>query len=212
MPKAGAKKTGEVKAKPKAFRVQVHIIEAKDVKPMAGGMPDLVCTASVGNYGTKYTQVVRQSTSATFDTFMEWKFMATFEEMNNSSLSLRVLNANTDAKSEMLGMYDLPLSQIRKQPLGEYFMTWLALYSDPSEYVTELSGGLRATITCLGGNQQVPTHSEEEVGRWCRSVGGPRDAGTAASQRTSCFDTAAVAATAAARGGRSVLDRARRGL
>ena len=163
MPKAGAKKTGEVKAKPKAFRVQVHIIEAKDVKPMAGGMPDLVCTASVGNYGTKYTQVVRQSTSATFDTFMEWKFMATFEEMNNSSLSLRVLNANTDAKSEMLGMYDLPLSQIRKQPLGEYFMVWLALYSDPSEYVTELSGGLRATITCLGGNQQVPTHSEEEV-------------------------------------------------
>ena len=60
-------------------------------------------------------------------------------------------------------MYDLPLSQIRKQPLGEYFMVWLALYSDPSEYVTELSGGLRATITCLGGNQQVPTHSEEEV-------------------------------------------------
>jgi len=56
------------------------------------------------------------------------------------------------------------------------------------------------------------THSEEDVGRWCRSVGGPRDAGTAASQRTSCFDTAAVAATAAACGGRSVLDRARRGL
>ena len=55
-----------------------------------------MCTASVGNYGTKYTQVVRQSTSATFDTFMEWKFMATFEEMNNSSLSLCVLNANTD--------------------------------------------------------------------------------------------------------------------
>ena len=56
------------------------------------------------------------------------------------------------------------------------------------------------------------THSEEDVGRWCRSVGGPRDAGAAASQRDSCFDAAAVAATAAARGGRSVLDRARRGL
>ena len=168
-PKASAKmpvgmKKGkeEVKAKAKAFRVQVHIIEVKDIKPQSG-MPDLVCTASVGNYGTKYTQVVRQSTAATFDTFLEWKFMATKEEIDNSALSLRVLNANTDAKSETLGMYDLPLMQIRKQPLGEYFMVWLALYSDPNEYVTELSGALRATICFLGGAQTVPIHSEEEV-------------------------------------------------
>lgn len=156
-------KDGEIKAKPKAFRVQVHIIEVKDVKPNAAGLPDLVCTASVGNYGTKYTQVVRQSTSATFDTFLEWKFMATAEDVANASLSLRVLNANTDAKTEALGMYDLPLKQIRKQPLGEYFMVWLALYNDPDEYVSELSGAMRATITFLGGSQAVPTHSEEEI-------------------------------------------------
>ena len=122
-----------------------------------------MCTASVGNYGTKYTQVVRQSTSGTFDTHLEWKFMATVEEINNASLQLRVLNANTDAKTETLGMYDLPLTQIRKQPLGEDFMVWLALYNDPNEYVTELSGAMRATICFLGGSQQVPTHSEEEV-------------------------------------------------
>ena len=152
-PKASAKmpvgmKKGkeEVKAKAKAFRVQVHIIEVKDIKPQSG-MPDLVCTASVGNYGTKYTQVVRQSTAATFDTFLEWKFMATKEEIDNSALSLRVLNANTDAKSETLGMYDLPLMQIRRQPLGEYFRTWLALCTKPDEYVTELSGAILATIT-----------------------------------------------------------------
>ena len=33
------------------------------------------------------------------------------------------------AKSEALGMYEMKLAQIRKQPLGEYFMVWLALYS-----------------------------------------------------------------------------------
>ena len=102
-PKAGKQKEGEIKAKPKAFRVQVHIIEVKDVKPFGGGMPDVVCTASVGNYGTKYTQVVRQSTACTFDTHLEWKFMATTEEVNNSALQLRVLNANTDAKTESTG-------------------------------------------------------------------------------------------------------------
>ena len=42
-------------------------------------------------------------------------------------------------------------------------MTWLALYTDPDEYVTELSGAVCATITCLGGAQQAPTHTEEEV-------------------------------------------------
>ena len=154
---------GEIKAKPKSFRVQVHIIDVKDIKTSAAGVPDLVCTASVGNYGTKYTQVVRQSTSATFDTLFEWKLMATAEEVNNTSLQLRVLNANTDAKSEVLGIYDLPLKQIRKQPLSEYFMVWLALYNDPEEYVSELSGAIRATITFLGGQQQVPKHSEEEI-------------------------------------------------
>ena len=160
---AGGKKKEEVKAKPKAFRVMVHVIEVKDVKPTQGGLPDLVVTASVGKYGTKYTQVVRQSTSGTFDTFLEWKFMATFDEFKAASLTLTVLNANTDSKTQTLGMYVLQLDNIRKQPLGEYFMTWLALYTDPDEYVTELSGALRATITCLGGAQQVPTHSEEEV-------------------------------------------------
>jgi hypothetical protein len=81
--------------------------------------------------------------------------MATFEELKECKLTLKVLNANTDAKTEMLGMYELDLTAIRKQPLGEYFMPWLALYTDPNEYVTELCGALRATITCLGGAQQV---------------------------------------------------------
>ena len=143
----------------------VHVIEVKDVKPETSDtLPDLVVTASVGSYGTKYTQVVRQATSGIFDTFLEWKFTATFEEFKNAKLTLSVLNANhTDGKAETLGMYILPLDQIRKQPMSEYFMTWLALYKDPDEYVTDLSGSMRATITCLGGAQQLPTHSDEEV-------------------------------------------------
>ena len=38
-----------------------------------------------------------------------------------ASIQFRVLNANTSAKSEVLGMYDLKLAQIRKQSNGEYF-------------------------------------------------------------------------------------------
>ena len=61
---ATKKKGEEVKAKAKAFRVLVHVIEVKDIKPLTSGLPDLVVTASVGKYGTKYTQVVRQCTAA----------------------------------------------------------------------------------------------------------------------------------------------------
>ena len=35
---------------------------------------------------------------------------------------------NTEARSELLGMYQIKLQQIRTQPMGEYFMVWLALY------------------------------------------------------------------------------------
>ena len=192
---AGKKgKDKEVKGpKPKAFRVQVHIIDVKDIKPPSGVMPDLVVTARVGSFGTKYTQVVRHSTSATFDAILDWKFMMTYDEMQNAKVQINVMNANTDSKSELLGMYELTLQQIRKQPMGEYFMTWLALYTDPDEYapnqtrpnqtkptptpqtkpnqsvpllcryVTELCGSLRVSLVCVGGQQALPWHSKEEV-------------------------------------------------
>ena len=49
----GSSKDGkEVKAKAKAFRVHVHIVEVKDIKMQDGVMPDLVVTASVGAWGT----------------------------------------------------------------------------------------------------------------------------------------------------------------
>ena len=114
----GKKTDKDIKGpKPKAFRVQVHVIEVKDIRVPHSQqsheqevLPDLVVTASVGRFGTKYTQVVRQSTACTFDCMLEWKFMMTFEEMQTATVQLNVLNANTDAKSEPLGMYALPLS------------------------------------------------------------------------------------------------------
>ena len=46
-------KTAEIKGpKPKAFRVLVHVIEAKDIKAPPGVIPDLIVTASVGNQTT----------------------------------------------------------------------------------------------------------------------------------------------------------------
>jgi len=166
--KDGKKGTEIKKAKAKSFKLNLHILEVKDIKMPKGAdgkpiPPDLVVTASVGSFGTKYTQVQKQATSAIFDHKMDWKFMMAHEDFDKAKLKIRVCNANTDAKSESLGMYDIELKAIRRQPLGEYFMVWLALYQDPDEYVTELSGAIRCTISCLGGSQEEATHTEEEV-------------------------------------------------
>ena len=40
----------------------------------------------------------------------------TFDEFQHAELQLRVLNANTDLREEMLGMYDVELAQIRWTP------------------------------------------------------------------------------------------------
>ena len=46
----GKKGNEEIKVRPKAFRVMVHVIEVKDVKPETSDtLPDLVVTASVGS-------------------------------------------------------------------------------------------------------------------------------------------------------------------
>ena len=160
---AKAAASGEIAGpKPKPFRVQVHVIAVKDIKPMAGVLPDLVVTATVSGYSTKYTQVVRQTTQAELGTYFEWKTEMGFEEFHSAALQFRVLNANTAAKMEVLGMYDLKLGQVRKQSLSEYFYTWLALYSNSHEYVTELQGALCVSVCVLGGTQPAPTHTPEE--------------------------------------------------
>ena len=161
-------KAGEVsKPRPKPFRVQAHIIDVKDIKPQPGILPDVVVTVTVSGYSTKYTQVVRQTTEASFGAFFEWKTDLDFEEFHAAALQFRVLNANTSSKMEILGMYDLKLSQIRKQSGGEYFFTWLALYANPSEYVTELQGALRVSVAVVSGTADPPTHTtlEEEEAR-----------------------------------------------
>ena len=132
--KQGKQDAAAVKGpKPKAFRVHLHILEVKDIETPTGSVPDLVATASVMNLAAKYTQVVKESKSCYFDAVLEWEFMATYEEMRDAKLTIKLLNSKTEAKKEMLGMYELKLSTIRKQPFGEYFMVWLALYTDPDE-------------------------------------------------------------------------------
>ena len=134
------------KPKPKPFRIHAHVIDVKGIKPQPGILPDLVVTVTVTGYSTKHTQVVRQTCEANFGAFFEWKTELDFEEFHAAALQFRVLNANTSAKSEALGMYDLKLAQIRKQPNGEYFYTWLALYALPHEHVTELQVRVRVRV------------------------------------------------------------------
>ena len=150
------------KPKPKPFRIQAHVIDVKGITPQPGILPDLVVTVTVSGYSTKYTQVVRQTCEASFGAFFEWKTELDFEEFHAASIQFRVLNANTSAKVEVLGMYDLKLAQIRKQSNGEYFYCWLALYSLPHEYVTELQGALRVSVAVVGGTVVPPTHTVEE--------------------------------------------------
>jgi hypothetical protein len=145
------------------LRRQAHIIEVRDIKPIPGTVPDLVVTATVTRQGTKYTQVVRQTTSCAFDSFFEWRFLMTYDIFQDAKLQFRVLNANTELREEMLGMYDISMAQIRRQPMSEYFMVWLGLYSNPNEHTSELAGALRVSMTCLAGGQEEPKHSEDEI-------------------------------------------------
>lgn len=150
--------------KKKNFRVFLHIIEVKGATPLDDGSnPDLVVTATVTGQATKYTRVVRDSVACQFDQHHEWFFTANFDDFNESTLQLRLLNARTRERSESLGMYIIKLRDIRKQPMCEHFMTWLALYSSASHYTSEISAAIRVTVSCVSGRQEPPTHSLDEV-------------------------------------------------
>ena len=80
-------------------------------------------------------------------------------------------------------MYDLKLAQIRKQPGGEYFYTWLALYSLPHEYVTELQARrlamrrLQPHVFRTQPHVHVPSHSApcaQSCSPACRACSLPR--------------------------------------
>ena len=130
--------------KPKQFRVQAHIIEAKGARARAPGvLPDLVVMAQVTGQSCKFTQVVRSCSECHFDMHLSWSFQMTFEEFHNAELTFRLLNASTDARADPLGVYEVKLANIRKQPMSEYFCVWLALYPSSQLYVSELGPALR---------------------------------------------------------------------
>ncbi len=149
--------------KPKQFRVQAHIIEAKGAKARAGVLPDLVVMAQVTGQSCKFTQVVRSCSECHFDTHLSWSFQMTFEEFHNAELTFHLLNAGTDARADPLGVYEVKLAQIRKQPMSEYFCVWLALYPSSQLYVSELGPALRISCACLGGMQRLSQHTQDET-------------------------------------------------
>lgn len=150
--------------KPKSgdYQVQVHIIEARQLKGRGlGDMSDPVVQVSV--FGeVKSTSIKKSTLNCLWDEvlYFEQKAMEPVR-LEMEKLQVSVLDANTFRKNVVIGTYEFDLSSVYFKQDHEVYKCWVAL-SDTSSDSEGIQGYLRLSVTCLGPDDEQKMHDNQE--------------------------------------------------
>lgn len=113
------------------YRVQVHIIEARDLQPRdIGDMNDPVCRVTVMEQ-KQYTKIHSKCLSCEFDEVLYFEFRdKEVAEIKQGKVLVEVMDANTFTANQLVGLYQLDLTRIYYREHHEMHQQWVGLY-DP---------------------------------------------------------------------------------
>lgn len=147
-----------------------HLIEARALPPSKeGGRPNPFAVVSL--FGQKFRTVIQRRTSdCLWDReFVFPKVMLTRTEFKLAELKVRVYNANTFTRNDLIGEFNFSLEKINStldDPNDmhvcdhELYLQWVVL-ADPQKPQEE-SGYLRCTITVLTDDDKPASHPVED--------------------------------------------------
>jgi hypothetical protein len=151
--------------RPGDYAMQVHIIEARDLKGEdASGTSDPIVYIHC-NGVKKHTHKRKGVTSAVFDEVLYFQFQGLKrDELSEAVVQIRVLDANTIMRNELIGSYQFDLLDIYMQPDHEVYRQWVALHDNESKKDQGVQGHLKLSIVVLGPKDRQKIHNlEEEV-------------------------------------------------
>eukprot|EP01083_Nonionella_stella_P051226 136023_1 len=150
------------KVKSGDYIVQVHVIEARDLKGRGvGDMSDPVTKVEV--LGQKRsTQIQKSCLSCVFDQVLTFEFpKLDANELQEGKIKIDVLDANTIRRNVLIGSYELDLTHVYFSKYHEIHRAWLAL-SDITDKHEGIQGYLRVSVVVLGPDDEQKIWDDEE--------------------------------------------------
>jgi len=145
------------------YVIQVHVIEARDLKPRDfGDTSDPVAEVCVLGV-KKSTQIHQESLNVIFDERLTFDFRALEpEELNQGTCLIEVFDANKIRSNVLIGSFEFDLSRVYYEKHHELYKQWVAL-TDVTGDNEGVQGYLQVTLVVLGPADEQFIHEESEA-------------------------------------------------
>ncbi len=154
----------EAVVRPGDYQVQVHLIEARDLKgeDMSGLSDPYVRVTVMGK--TKKTRVIKQVVNCVFDETLFFNFSGlTRQQVEEARISVEVLDYDFIGSHDMIGVVNFDMIRVYSQPGHELYRQWAGLFDPISTSDSGFQGFLKLSCTVLGpGDAQVFHDPEKE--------------------------------------------------
>ena len=154
----------EAVVRPGDYQVQVHLIEARDLKgeDMSGLSDPYVRVTVMGK--TKKTRVIKQVVNCVFDETLFFNFSGlTRQQVEEARISVEVLDYDFIGSHDMIGVVNFDMIRVYSQPGHELYRQWAGLFDPITTRDSGFQGFLKLSCTVLGpGDAQVFHDPEKE--------------------------------------------------
>ncbi|KUF94553.1 Dysferlin protein [Phytophthora nicotianae] len=148
--------------KPGDYQVQVHIIEARDLKgENLSGTSDPYCQVDIMGVSKK-TSTKYDTLGCVFDEILFFNFPNIGRhELQEASIKITVYDKEKVLKDNLIGIYQLDCLSVYAQPHHELYRQWIAVHDNLSAKDRGIQGFLLISVVLLGPGDALRVHDRE---------------------------------------------------
>eukprot|EP00762_Andalucia_godoyi_P001218 ANDGO_04901.mRNA.1 Synaptotagmin-4 len=142
------------------YQVHVHVLESRQlVGKDSNGMSDPMVVVRVGDQRQE-TIAHKKTVSCVWDHHMLFTVNLSEEEFENGKIQIKVYDANTVFRNELIGNYDIDLSYVHSQKNHELYRRWVVLL-DTIRHGSDIQGYLKVSAVVLAPGDSPPSRGAD---------------------------------------------------
>ncbi|RLN67959.1 hypothetical protein BBJ29_005302 [Phytophthora kernoviae] len=144
------------------YQVQVHIIEARDLKgENLSGTSDPYCLVDVMGV-SKRTSTKYETLGCIFDEILFFHFPNVGRhELQEASIKISVYDKERVLKDNLIGTYQLDCLSVYGQPSHELYRQWIAVHDNLNKKDRGIQGFLLVSVVVLGPGDALRVHDRD---------------------------------------------------
>ncbi|RLN27414.1 hypothetical protein BBO99_00005320 [Phytophthora kernoviae] len=144
------------------YQVQVHIIEARDLKgENLSGTSDPYCLVDIMGV-SKRTSTKYETLGCVFDEILFFHFPNVGRhELQEASIKISVYDKERVLKDNLIGTYQLDCLSVYGQPSHELYRQWIAVHDNLNKKDRGIQGFLLVSVVVLGPGDALRVHDRD---------------------------------------------------